>query len=52
MRQWRGSKGRAKATSPPSAKKPAPAISAIDDNNLTEAEIIERAKHGDDAMFE
>ena len=21
-------------------------------NNLTEAEIIERAKHGDDAMFE
>jgi RNA polymerase sigma-70 factor (ECF subfamily) len=52
VRQWRGLNGRAGASSPPSAKKPEPPIPAIDDNNLTEAEIIERAQNGDQAMFE
>jgi RNA polymerase sigma-70 factor (ECF subfamily) len=32
--------------------KPASLISARDDNNLTEAEIIKRAQSGDEAMFE
>jgi RNA polymerase sigma-70 factor, ECF subfamily len=52
MRRWRGLNGRAKASSPPSAKKPATHISAIEDNNLTEAEIIESAQNGDQTMFE
>jgi RNA polymerase sigma-70 factor, ECF subfamily len=48
-RSFAGSSG---STSKCIPKESALPISVIDNNNLTEAEIIKRAQHGDEAMFE
>jgi RNA polymerase sigma-70 factor, ECF subfamily len=52
MPKRRSFNGSARSTSEYPSRKPAPPISVIDNNNLSEAEIIKRAQHGDDAMFE
>jgi RNA polymerase sigma-70 factor (ECF subfamily) len=52
MRKRRGLDGSASATSESASRKSTPPISASDNNNLTEAEIIERAQNGDENMFE
>ena len=44
--------GSARSTPEPAPKRSAPQVSVADDNNLTEAEIIQRAQSGDEAMFE
>ena len=52
MQKRRSFNGNARSTSESASGKSAPPISATDNNNLTEAEIIERAQNGDEAMFE
>jgi RNA polymerase sigma-70 factor (ECF subfamily) len=44
--------GSSRSTSECTPKESAPPISVNDNNNLTEAEIIKSAQHGDEAMFE
>src|SRR3984893_12079413 len=44
--------GNARCTKESASAKSAPSISAWENDNLTEAEIIERAQNGDEAMFE
>jgi RNA polymerase sigma-70 factor (ECF subfamily) len=44
--------GSARSTSEPAPRRSAPQISAANNHNLTEAEIIQRAQSGDEAMFE
>jgi RNA polymerase sigma-70 factor, ECF subfamily len=51
MQKRRSFNGKARSTSESVPGKSAPSIS-VRDNNLTEAEIIERAQSGDEAMFE
>jgi RNA polymerase sigma-70 factor, ECF subfamily len=51
MQKQRSFNGKARSTSKSAPGKSAPSIS-VRDNNLTEAEIIERAQSGDEAMFE
>jgi RNA polymerase sigma-70 factor, ECF subfamily len=51
MQKRRSFNGKARSTSESVSGKSAPSIS-VRDNNLTEAEIIERAQSGDEAMFE
>jgi RNA polymerase sigma-70 factor (ECF subfamily) len=52
MQQRRSFNGGVRSSSGSASTKSAPPISASDNNNLTEAEIIKRAQDGDDAMFE
>src|SRR6202051_1753488 len=52
MQKRRGFNGGVRSSSGSASTKSAPPISANDNNNLTEAEIIKRAQEGDDAMFE
>ncbi len=52
MQKWRSLNGSAHPISESAPEKSAPSLSATDNNNLTEAEIIERAQNGDEAMFE
>lgn len=52
IKKRRSFNGSARSTSEPASRKSAPPISATGNNNLTEAEIIERAQNGDEAMFE
>src|ERR1700675_4312087 len=52
MQKRRGFNGGVRSSSGSASTKSAPPISASDNNNLTEAEIIKRAQDGDDAMFE
>jgi len=52
MQKRRSFNGSARSSSEFVSRKSAPPISAIDNNNLSEAEIIRRAQNGDDAMFE
>src|ERR1700726_796200 len=52
MHKRRSFNGTARCTSESVLGKSAPPISAAYNNNLTEAEIIRRAQHGDEAMFE
>src|ERR1035438_8125862 len=52
IQKRRSFNGSARSTSEPASRKSAPPISATDNNNLTEAEIIKRAQNGDEAMFE
>ena len=51
MQKRRSFNGKARPTSASASGKSAPSIS-VRDNNLTEAEIVERAQNGDEAMFE
>src|ERR1700681_35326 len=44
--------GSARSTAESVTRKSAPPISVIDNDNLSEAEIVKRAQNGDDAMFE
>src|ERR1700688_2500061 len=52
MPKRRSFNGSARSSSESASRKSAPPISAIDNNSLTEAEIIVRAQNGDHAMFE
>jgi RNA polymerase sigma-70 factor (ECF subfamily) len=52
MQKRRGFNGSARSSSEYASRKSAPPIFAIDNNNLSEAEIIRRAQNGDQAMFE
>ena len=52
MQKRRSLNGSAHPISESAPEKSAPSLSATDNNNLTEAEIIERAQNGDEAMFE
>jgi RNA polymerase sigma-70 factor, ECF subfamily len=52
MQKRRGFNGRMRSILEPASKKSAPPISAAGNDNLSEAEIIERAQSGDEAMFE
>jgi len=52
MQKRRSFNGSARSTSESVSGKSAPPISATDNNNLTEAEIIKRAQNGDHAVFE
>jgi len=52
MQKRRGFNGGVRSSSGSASTKSAPPISASDNNNLTEAEIIKRAQEGDEAMFE
>src|SRR6202162_4828049 len=52
MQKRRSFNGSPCFTSQSASGKSAPSNSARDNNNLTEAEIIKRAQHGDEAMFE
>ena len=52
MQKRRRLNGSAHPISESAPEKSAPLLSATDNNNLTEAEIIARAQNGDEAMFE
>jgi RNA polymerase sigma-70 factor (ECF subfamily) len=52
IQKRRNFNGSVRSTSEFTSRKSAPSISATDSNDFTDAEIIERAQHGDHAMFE
>src|ERR1700676_135809 len=52
IQKRRSFNGSTRSTSESASRKSAPPLSCTDKNNLTEAEIIQRAQNGDHPMFE